>query len=90
MQVPDQNLGSQEIEQRLFVFVRNELLSPETSVGRDEDLLSGELLDSIAVVRLGAFVEEEFHLAIQPADFVIENFRSIAALTAYVHRAVAG
>ena len=36
-----------------------------------------EILDSIAVVRLGAFVEEEFRLAVPPEDFVIENFRQL-------------
>ena len=78
----------QDVEGRLLAFVCDELLLPGTPIEREDDLLSGELLDSIAVVRLGAFVEDEFRLAIDPADFVIENFRSIKALTAYVHGAV--
>jgi len=68
-------------------FVRRELLSPEVNVDREDDLLSGDLLDSVAVLRLAAFVEEEFEFKIQPADFVIENFQNVAVLADYVQRA---
>jgi acyl carrier protein len=40
------------------------------------------------VLRLATFVEEEFRFKIQPADFVIENFQTVAVLAAYVRRAV--
>jgi acyl carrier protein len=73
------------IEAVLFDFLRRQLLRPGTEVGREDDLLSGELLDSIAVVRLGTFVEDTFRITIQPADFVIENFRNVAVLAGYVH-----
>ena len=79
--------GPGEVEERLLEFIRRELVSPETSVGRDDDLLSGELLDSVSVLRLAAFVEDEFEISVQPADFVIENFRDVAALAAYVRGA---
>ena len=79
--------GPGEVEERLLEFIRRELVSPETSVGRDDDLLSGELLDSVSVLRLAAFVEDEFQISVQPADFVIENFRDVAALAAYVRGA---
>ena len=65
--------GTREIESRIITFIQHELLSPDTTVDREDDLLSGELLDSIAVLRLSVFVEEEFQLVVQPADYVIEN-----------------
>jgi acyl carrier protein len=79
-----------DIERAVLAFVRRELLGPETAVGRDDDLLSGGLLDSIGVLRLAAFVEEEFRFPVPPADFVIENFRSVAAIAAYIGRATGG
>jgi acyl carrier protein len=79
-----------EIERRIITFVQRELLSSEATIGRDEDLLSGGLLDSIGVLRLAAFVEEEFHFAMPPGDFVVENFRSVAALASYVRGTAAG
>ncbi len=79
-----------EIEERLLEFIRLELLSPGVTVDRQDDLLSGELLDSVAVLRLAAFVGEEFAFEIRPADFVIENFQNVAVITDYVHRATRG
>jgi acyl carrier protein len=76
-----------EIESRIMAFMQRELLSPDVTFGPDQDLLSGGLLDSMAVLRLAAFVEAEFELKMQPSDFVIENFQTVVALTAYVQRA---
>lgn len=77
---------SREIECRILAFLESELLSPGVTVRRDDDLLEDELVDSVGAVRLAAFVEKEFRFAMGPADFVIENFRSVAALAEYVRR----
>jgi acyl carrier protein len=78
-----------EIESRVLAFLQQELLEPGAAIGRDAELLSGEVLDSIGALRLAAFLEEEFQIAIQPSDFVIENFRSVAVIAGYVGRATA-
>jgi len=78
-----------EIERRVLNFLQRELLEPGVAIGRDVDLLSGEVIDSIGVLRLSAFVAEEFQIVIQPADFVVENFRSVAVIAGYVGRALA-
>lgn len=79
--------AAEEIESRLLEFIRRELLSPEAIVRRDDDLLSGDLLDSVAVLRLAAFVEEELEVPLRPGDFVIENFQNVAVLAEYVLKA---
>ena len=76
-----------EVERRVLGFLQRELLEPGVTVGRDDDLLSGEVIDSIGVLRLAAFVGEEFAMVIQPSDFVVENFRSVAVIAGYVVRA---
>jgi acyl carrier protein len=78
------------VEGRLVAFVEKELLSPGETVARDDDLLSGELFDSIGVLRLAAFVEEEFAIEMEPSDFVIENFQNIGVLSEYIFRARGG
>jgi acyl carrier protein len=83
----DSVLDAGEIERRIIDFMKLELLESEVSVAREDDLLSGELLDSIAILRLAAFVEDEFGFQIQPADHVIENFQNVALLAAFVQRA---
>ena len=78
--------GVEQAEERIIAFVKRELLSPEVPLTVDEDLLSGDLIDSLGALRLAAFVEEEFQITVPPSDFVIENFRSVAALAQYVRR----
>lgn len=78
---------TEEIESRILAFLRSEVLNPDVEVHRDDELLEDEILDSMAVVRLGAFVEKEFRFAMRPADFVVENFRSVAVLAEYVRGA---
>jgi acyl carrier protein len=77
------------IEARILAFIRAELLTPDVTVHRDDDLLSGEVLDSMSVLRLAAFVGQDFQINVQPADFVVENFRSVATIAAYVRRSLA-
>lgn len=82
-------LEAAEIEQRVLAFLERELLEPGVTVGRDVDLLSGDVLDSIGALRLAAFVGEAFQIDIRPSDFVIENFRSVAVIAGFVGRATA-
>jgi len=79
--------GAAEIESRVLAFLHRELLEPGVTIGRDADLLSGDVLDSIGALRLATFVAEEFQIDVRPSDFVIENFRSVAVIAGYVGRA---
>lgn len=83
-------LDTGDIERRIIDFMKVELIEDEISISREDDLLSGELLDSIAILRLVAFVEDEFSFQIQPADHVIENFQNVGLLAAFVQRATRG
>ena len=47
-------------------------------------------MDSMAVMRLVAYVEEAFDKAIRPADFVVKNFQNITALSDFVERSTGG
>jgi acyl carrier protein len=74
------------IVSQVLDFLQREVLSPGTTVGRDEDLLAGEVLDSMGVLRLAAFMAEAFEIEIRPSDYVIENYRTVATIAAYVER----
>ncbi len=80
-------LTARHIESRILEFLERHLLSPDVRVQRDDDLLSGELLDSIGALRLAAFLEKEFGIDMQSTGFVVENFQSVAVLAAYVLKA---
>jgi acyl carrier protein len=79
-------VAAERIESRLRGFIQDELLQSDVFIDPDTDLLSGDLLDSLGALRLASFIGEEFGVTIEPRDLVVENFRSIAALTAFVQR----
>lgn len=81
--------GAPDLERRIAAFLQRELLEPGAPVTDETDLLSGSLLDSIGVLRLANWLRDEFRLEIRPSDFVIENFRSVAAVARYVRAAAA-
>ena len=78
--------GPADVEGRILAFLRDEVLDPNVTVGRDDELLETGLLDSMAALRLATFVEEEFRFKMQPSDFVVENFQTVAALATLVNR----
>jgi acyl carrier protein len=65
-------------------------ISEEIAIGSNkniqtgDDLLSAGILDSLGVLQLVAFVEEQFGIQIPDEDVVMENFQSIDALSSYL------
>lgn len=78
-----------EIRNRILEFIHTELVAEEVEIGPEDDLLSGELLDSIAVLRLATFVDGTFAIGMKPTDFLVENFQNATVLAEYVVRATA-
>jgi len=78
-----------EIRRRIIDFLHDELIADGVDVGPEDDLLSGELLDSVAVLRLATFVDETFAIGMKPTDFLVENFQNATVLADYVLRATA-
>ncbi len=79
-----------EISQRILDYIRDELLDDDLEVALEDDLLSGELLYSLAVMRLASWVEETFAIEMTPANLTVENFQTVEALTDFVARATEG
>jgi acyl carrier protein len=73
-----------ETQERLLDYIRRELLPAGTELGADDNLLLSGMIDSHAVVELIAFVEESFHMDINPGDVTIKNFRTVNAIAAYI------
>lgn len=55
-------------------------------IGFDDDLLLSGLLDSLAIIRLLAFIQEQFGVDIPADDVIIEHFSSINAMVSYLTR----
>ena len=70
-------------------FICVELLSNH-EVGDEENLLLSGLVDSIGVMRLLAYIKENFRVAVPPEDVTIQNFMSITTITRYLEGRRAG
>ena len=81
---------TRDIEASILDFIHGELVAADVRIQAEDDLLSGEVLDSLAILRLATYVDEEFKIGMQPSDFLIENFQSVAVLTQFVLRSRGG
>jgi acyl carrier protein len=77
-----------EVERRVREYVVSELLYDRDlpALGDDDSLLGPGLLDSVGVLRLVAWIEEEFGIPVPDEDVVPENLETIGRLAALVRR----
>ena len=75
---------TKDVQTTLMGFVNHDLLSRDTGAAIDanEELLLSGLLDSIAVMRLVGFIESNLGITVPADQVTLENFSTIAILTA--------
>lgn len=54
------------------------------SVGHDEDLLAHDVIDSLGIVELVAFLESRYGIEVGDDDLLPENFSSVNNVVAFV------
>ena len=59
---------------------------PDLRLGDDDRLLERGIIDSMGVMELVAFLQEQFSVRVDERDITEEHFGSIAAVTRYVAR----
>lgn len=72
----------------LHALVADVALDDHEPIDLDTDLLLGGLVDSMGVVQVVQWLEDRFETEIDPADVVLENFRSIRAILDFVDRSL--
>ena len=60
------------------------------NVSNDEPLLKNGLIDSLGILDLVTFVENEFGIAVSDEDLLPENFGSMHSLTNFVQQKTNG
>ena len=78
------------LRETLREFVAEDLLSGETSVGLDDNLLADGMLDSMGAVALVAHIYETTGYQIPSEDLTIENFRTVNHLVSYLEPRISG
>jgi acyl carrier protein len=70
---------------KLIKYIEDEILAgQDIQLEADEDLLGSGLLDSLAAMRLIAYIEKEFDIKVPPQDMTIENFMTVEAIANYL------
>ncbi|MHB8134445.1 MAG: acyl carrier protein [Anaerolineaceae bacterium] len=70
----------------LTKFIETELAKGrKTNIKPSDDLLSEGIIDSLGILQLVGFIEEEFNIVIADEDVVLENFQSITALNEFLN-----
>jgi acyl carrier protein len=79
---------SAEIKERVRAFLAKNLYVPEPDamLADGRSLFDSRILDSIGVLQVVSFLEEEFGLEIDPDDLVPANLESVEAIVAFVER----
>ena len=77
-----------EIIQTLVQYIINDLSAGGdiTEISEEDDLLGDELIDSMGIMRLVAFIEKEYSIAVPPEDVRIENFMNVKAIAHYIEQ----
>jgi acyl carrier protein len=75
--------------QTITKFLVDEFLPdvPAESLAADYDLLSGGVIDSLGLLKVIAWLEDRFDVAVDDIEIEPDNFRTIAAMNAFVQNA---
>ena len=75
-----------DIETTIKRFIVQDILASEDEsiLNVDDLLLEREILDSVALVDLVIFLEQELNISIPPDALVPENFETVQKISAYL------
>ncbi len=70
------------VEQTVKNYILKEFLfdEPGKCLECDEALIAGDIMDSLGIFMLVAFLEKQFGIKIRPTDLVLENFETVSAI----------
>lgn len=75
------------IEERLIKMITVEVsLDPTVEIVPETDLLLTGLVDSLGVVQIVGWIEDELGIEVDPLDVVLDNFQTVGQMLAYIDR----
>jgi len=73
-------MDKQDIKATIKTFILNEFLPGEDPAALTDTtpLMTTGILDSIAVLKVVTFLENQFHITIEPHEAVVENLNTVS------------
>ena len=77
-----------DIETAIESFIVNEIMLGDnsTKIDPNESLISSGVLDSLALLRLIAFIEEQFKVTVEDSEVIPENLETINDIVTFVEQ----
>lgn len=76
-------IPADQFAERLTDFIAREVAPEGELVEADTDLLLTGLVDSLGVVMVSDWIQDELSIVIEPVDVVLENFQSVERMVSY-------
>jgi acyl carrier protein len=76
------------IEAQIKEYIARNLLFSDNGYPYSDDVsfLDEGIVDSVGVMELVAFVEDNFHISVEDLDITPENFDSVSKIATYIRR----
>ena len=75
-----------EVTERVRAYITENFLymRPDYSIGDEDSLLGKGIIDSMGVIEVITFIQQEFGITIDDDDITEENLGNLAAISRYV------
>ena len=73
-----------------FILDRLILGDRQSAIDPEKSLIDSGILDSLALVELITYIEEQFGVTVKPKEVFPENFQTINAISAFVESKLSG
>lgn len=77
-------------EQRLIEFIVDEVAMGIDEIDAETDLLLTGAVDSLGVIRITHWIEDELDVIVPPGDVILENFQTVGQMITYIEGRRAG
>lgn len=76
------------MDQTIIKYIIDQLHGGKTDlvIAPEDDLLGGGLIESMGMMKLIQFIEEQYQIKVPPQDMTIENFMTVSAMVDYISR----
>lgn len=71
-------------EQRLIEFIVDEVAMGIDEIDAETDLLLTGAVDSLGVIRITHWIEDELDIIVPPGDVILENFQTVGQMITYI------
>lgn len=73
------------MNEKIISYIKDEVTNEAIDhIDANEDLLGNGIIDSIGLIKLISFLEQEYRISIPPEDMTVENFMTPQSITEYI------